>query len=288
MKFWVWVAAAMVAFAANSILNRAAVGGDLIDAYSFAFLRAASGALTLLLLVRLQRRPLQRWSSERLVGAGPLALYLLCFSMAYSRIDSGVGALLLFAAVQVTMFAGGVLGGERPPLRRWVGALAAMGGLGWLIWPSGPVALPLGAAFAMLAAGVGWGLYSLRGRQVRDALTDTAANFVVATPICALPFGFLSDSAVFAAPSGVVLAVVSGAVTSGLGYALWYAVLPRIGASVAGLVQLSVPVIATLGGVFLLAETLSVRALTAGVVVLGGIAYGLSRPALADRVASAD
>lgn len=275
MKFALLTALVMVAFAANSVLNRAAVGAGLIDAYSFALIRAVAGALCLSVLVLAQRKTLPLLARSRIIGAGALVLYLLGFSVAYIQIDSGVGALLLFGAVQVTMFAGGVLGGERPPRRRWIGSGIAMAGLAWLIWPVGPVALPFGAALAMLAAGIGWGLYSLEGRKAKDALSETAANFVLAAPICVLPLLLpLGEGAVLSS-GGVVLAVVSGAVTSGLGYALWYAVLPKIGASVAGLVQLSVPVIATLGGVLLLSEDVTARMIGAGALVLGGIAYGL-------------
>ncbi|GAA5065531.1 DMT family transporter [Roseibacterium beibuensis] len=271
------VTLAMLAFAANSILNRAAVGAGEIDALSFAIVRAVSGALVLSALVLARRRCVPVLRAKRVVGAGSLTLYLLGFSIAYVQIDAGLGALILFGAVQVTMFAGGVMGGDRPPARRWIGAGVALGGLAWLIWPAGSVSVPPIAAAAMLAAGIGWGVYSLAGRGATDPLAETAANFAWAAPLCLLPVLMLPASPEAVAPTdyGLALAVISGAVTSGLGYALWYRVLPRMAASVSGLVQLSVPVIAAAAGVILLGEILSLRMLGAGALTLGGIAYGL-------------
>ncbi len=279
MRLPLLTALVMVAFAANSVLNRLAVGPGEIDALSFAVIRAAAGAATLAFLVLLQARRLPLFHSNRILGAGSLALYLIGFSLAYIQIDAGVGALILFGAVQITMFGGGILGGERPVFARWAGTAIALLGLAWLIWPSGPVALPTGATLAMLAAGFGWGLYSLVGRGATDPLAETGANFVLAVPLCALPLlilgvGTLAD----ATATGIGLAVASGAITSGLGYALWYTVLPRLKASAAGLVQLSVPVIAALGGVLLLSEGITLRLLGAGALVIGGIAYGLTAP----------
>ncbi|MFW5641741.1 MAG: DMT family transporter, partial [Roseicyclus sp.] len=208
-------------------------------------------------------------------GALGLALYLVGFSVAYVSLDAGIGALILFGGVQVTMFAGAVLGGERLPARRWVGAGLALAGLAWLVWPAGAVALPPVATAAMLAAALGWGVYSLVGRHATDPLAETGANFVLAAPLCGLALLILPGSAAPWTGPGILLAILSGAVTSGLGYALWYAVLPRLGASVSGLVQLSVPIIATVGGVLILGEVLTLRSLGAGLLTLGGIAYGL-------------
>jgi len=277
MKVVLLTALVLVAFAANSILNRMAVGPGEIDAVSFAVIRAVAGAVMLSALVLLRRRALPLRGTGRAVGAGSLALYLIGFSLAYIEIDAGVGALILFGGVQVTMFGGALLGGDRPPLARWIGAGVALSGLAWLIWPSGAVALPVAATLAMLAAAFGWGVYSLAGRGAKDPLAETAANFVLAAPLCALPLIVL-PFADKASAAGVALAVLAGAITSGLGYALWYAVLPRLGASTAGLVQLSVPVIAALGGVVLLSEDLTLRLVGAGALVIGGIAYGLLAP----------
>jgi drug/metabolite transporter (DMT)-like permease len=269
------VAVVMVAFAANSVLNRMAVGPGLIGATDFALIRAVAGAamLGLLVLARHSRLPLM--SRRRVPGALGLAVYLVGFSTAYLAIDAGVGALILFGGVQLTMFAGAVLAGEAMAARRWIGAGLAMGGLAWLVWPSGAVALPLPAVLSMLAAALGWGIYSLVGRRATDPLAETAANFVLAAPLCAVVLLAWPGPGAEMTAGGVALAVLSGAVTSGLGYALWYSVLPRLEASVSGLVQLSVPVIAMAGGAVLLGEAVSLRSVGAALVTLGGIAYGL-------------
>ena len=277
MRLIALTALVMVAFAANSVLNRAAVGAGQIGALDFALVRAVAGAAVLVLLIRLRHGRVPLLEPRRMLGGLMLTTYLVGFSVAYLAMDAGLGALILFGAVQVTMFAGALALGERPPARRWIGAALALGGLAWLVWPGGAVSFPLWSVGAMALAAVGWGIYSLIGRGSADPLGDTGAAFVWATVATFLAVliqtgGSTVNSATL---PGLALAVISGAVTSGLGYALWYAVLPRIGASVAGLVQLSVPVIAALGGVIFLAEAPSLRMLGAGAVVLGGIAFGL-------------
>jgi drug/metabolite transporter (DMT)-like permease len=276
MRLTLITALVLVAFAANSILNRMAVGSGEIEAFLFAAIRALAGAVTLAILVLAQRKSLALSAPGRAIGAGSLALYLIGFSIAYIQIDAGVGALILFGGVQVTMFAGALISGDRPPAARWIGAGIALAGLAWLIWPTGAVALPVVATLAMLAAAVGWGIYSLAGRGARDPLVETAANFILATPLCALPLVLVQTAP--ASATGIGLAILAGAITSGLGYALWYSVLPALGASVAGLLQLSVPVIAALGGVLILSEALTLRLIGAGALVIGGIAFGLLAP----------
>ena len=278
MRLALLVGLVMVAFAANSVLNRMAVGPGLIDALDFAVIRAAAGAGILALLVMRRGGSLPLTTPGRHIGAATLSIYLVGFSLAYTAIDAGVGALLLFGAVQITMFAGGLIGGERPGSARWIGAVVAFAGLAWLVWPTETVALPVAATLSMLAAGIGWGMYSLAGRRATDPLADTAANFAFATPICALALVLpLTQQSDVTLP-GAGLAIISGAITSGVGYALWYAVLPRLKASAAGLVQLSVPVIAALGGVVLLAEPVTWRFAGAAALVIGGIAFGLLAP----------
>lgn len=282
MRLALLTALVMTAFAANSILNRMAVGPGLIGALDFALIRALAGAVTLAMLVAVRQcGGLPLLSSRRVPGALGLALYLIGFSLAYLAMDAGIGALILFGGVQVTMFAGAVAAREALPARRWIGAALALAGLAWLVWPSGEVALPPAASAAMLAAAFGWGVYSLVGRRATDPLAETAANFVLAAPLCGLALLAVPGALVTATTPGIALAVLSGAVTSGLGYALWYAVLPKLDASVSGLVQLSVPVIAMLGGVLLLGEVLTLRMLGAGLLTLGGIAYGLGAVQLA-------
>jgi drug/metabolite transporter (DMT)-like permease len=267
----------MVAFAANSVLNRAAVGTGQIAALDFALVRAVAGAAVLVFVIRVRHGAVPLLQPGRALGGAMLTLYLVGFSLAYLAMDAGLGALVLFGGVQVTMFAGALVLGERPPARRWAGALLALGGLAWLVWPTGAAASPLWAVAAMGVAAAGWGVYSLIGRGSSDPLGDTGAAFAWATVACFLAVLVQTggSTANTASPAGLALAVTSGAVTSGLGYALWYAVLPRIGASVAGLVQLSVPVIAALGGVVFLAEAPGLRMIGAGGLVLGGIGWGL-------------
>jgi len=277
MRLAALTALVMVAFAANSVLNRAAVGAGQIGALDFALVRAVAGAAMLVLLIRLRHGRVPLLAPKRILGGLMLTTYLIGFSVAYLAMDAGLGALVLFGGVQVTMFAGALAMGERPPARRWIGAALALAGLAWLVWPGGAVAAPLWAVAAMVAAALGWGVYSLIGRGSSDPLGDTAAAFVWATVAGFLAMVAKTGGATVNTSSltGLALAVTSGAVTSGLGYALWYSVLPRIGASAAGLVQLSVPVIAALGGVVFLAEAPSLRMLGAGALVLGGIAWGL-------------
>ncbi|MBF9051239.1 EamA family transporter [Roseobacter sp. HKCCD9010] len=267
----------MVAFAANSILNRMAVGAGHIGALEFSLIRVIAGAVMLAALVVLSRKSLPIFQARRLWGAFVLSLYLLGFSVAYLQLDAGLGALILFGVVQVTMFGGALVAGDAVPRRRWIGAGLALAGLIWLMWPGEAFAVPLIASGMMVLAGVGWGLYSLAGRGAKEPLADTAANFILAVPMFWLPMLFLPVQldAVATTQIGVILAVICGAVTSGLGYALWYTVLPRLGASAGGLVQLTVPVIAILGGVALLGEAVSWRLVGASALVLGGIAYGL-------------
>jgi drug/metabolite transporter (DMT)-like permease len=267
----------MVAFAANSVLNRAAVGTGQIGALDFALLRAVAGAMVLIALIRLRGARLALLEPRRVLGGAMLSTYLIGFSLAYLAMDTGLGALILFGGVQVTMFAGALVMGERPPLRRWFGAGLALAGLVWLVWPGAGATAPLWAVGAMASAALGWGIYSLIGRGSANPLGDTGAAFVWATvlgfvAVLVQTGGSMVNDATWA---GMALAVISGAVTSGLGYALWYRVLPRIGASVAGLMQLSVPVIAGLGGALLLAETPTRAMILAGAVVLGGIGWGL-------------
>ena len=264
----------MVAFAANSLLNRAALLEGGTGPAAFAALRLISGAVCLALLVAFRRSPgtTPFLSRDRWIGAGALAVYMLGFSFAYVSMDAGIGALILFGMVQVTMFSGGLLGGERPAIGRWLGTGCALAGLAWLAWPSEDRALPLVATALMISAAIGWGVYSLVGRRAADPLRETANNFLVASPVAVVIWLIFQDSL---DAQGTMLAVVSGAITSGLGYALWYSVLPRLDASVAALSQLTVPVIAVLGGALFLAETPSLRIILASVVILGGVAFGI-------------
>lgn len=268
MHLFLLTALTMLAFAANSVLNRWAVGPGHIGAVEFAVIRLVSGAAMLAALVLWQRGgPAWPGRRGRVAGVLGLSAYLTGFSLAYRGLDAGTGALVLFGTVQVTMFAGALVSREAVPVRRWLGAGLALGGLALIAAP-GPVApWPL---LLMAAAGVGWGIYSLAGRGAVDPLAATAWNFLLSVPLV-LPLGLLAGPV---APdgAGIALAVISGAVTSGLGYALWYAVLPQLGAARAAVAQLTVPVIAALGGAVLLAEAPGLRFWGAAALVLGGVA----------------
>ena len=277
MRLFLLTALTMTAFAANSVLNRMALVEDGMGPASFAAIRLVSGALALAALVVLRRegRGLRLVAPGRVTGTLSLALYVLGFSFAYVTLDAGLGALILFGGVQVTMFAGAVLAREQVPPARWLGAGVALSGLAVLLWPEGATAPPIAGAALMIAAALGWGIYSLAGRGAGDPLGDTAANFVLAAPLGLLVVLLLPDGVT---AQGVVLACLSGIVTSGLGYALWYTVLPRLAASVAAVAQLTVPLIALAGGVLFLGEALTLRFALASALVLGGVALSL-RPA---------
>jgi drug/metabolite transporter (DMT)-like permease len=262
----------MVAFAANSILCRTALGQHLIDAASFAGLRLTSGAVMLWLIVRL--RPASGRPAKRdFLAAGMLFLYAAAFSFAYLSLTAGTGALILFAAVQVTMVFAGWKAGEHFSAGTSAGLILSVAGLVYLVFP-GLTSPPLFAAALMALAGFGWGIYSLRSRRIADPLRATATNFLGTVPL-ALALVLVFSEGWHATTNGVMLAIVSGAFTSGLGYVMWYRALRGLTSTAAASVQLSVPVIAAFGGIVLLNETLTIRLLVASVVILGGIALVL-------------
>jgi drug/metabolite transporter (DMT)-like permease len=271
MRLFMLTALTMVAFAANSVLNRWAVAPGHIGAMEFAVLRVLSGAVVLagLMLWRRGRVPWAGWQG-RIGGVLGLTAYLIGFSLAYLGLDAATGALVLFGMVQVTMFAGAVLAAEPIPPRRWAGAGLALSGLALIALPGGDGVASGGALALMAAAGVGWGLYSLAGRGAADPLGATAWNFILAVPVLAVLGLALGTGG--ATGTGIGLAIISGGLTSALGYALWYAILPALGATRAAVAQLSVPVLAALGGALLLAEVPGLRFWVATALVLGGIA----------------
>jgi len=275
MRLFALTALTMAAFAANSVLNRVALAGGHIGAGDFGGIRLVAGAIALAGLCLVLRGRLHFGGPARIVGVASLLVYIYGFSAAYDALDAGLGALILFGVVQITMFAGGLVAGEAMPRRRFAGAGLAMAGLAWLLWPSGGAPVSPVHGLMMAAAGVGWGLYSLSGRRAADALQATAANFVLAAPL-GLGLGLaLPGAAVPASATGVALAAVSGAVTSGMGYALWYTILPRLDASVAAVAQLCVPMLALIGGMVFLGEALSTTFVLASVLVLGGVAVSV-------------
>lgn len=264
-------ALAMLAFAGNSLLCRLALRETAIDAASFTSLRLLAGALTLWLLLRL--RPGHAALAGNWFAATALFAYAAAFSFAYLSLDAGVGALLLFGAVQLSMIVWGLYRGERFRLMAGSGLLLALGGLIALLLP-GATAPALGGALLMLLAGVAWGVYSLLGRGVGDPLAATAGNFLRAVPLALLVSALLLGRADWDGP-GLLYALLSGALTSGIGYAIWYTALRGLQAFQAATVQLSVPILAALAGSLLLGEALSLRLLLSAAAVLGGIALVL-------------
>ena len=264
-------AAAMVAFAANSLLCRAALSDPTIDPASFTTVRVLAGAVVVTLLAR-------RSSTGRKGGSwrGGLLLfaYAAPFSFAYLTLSTGTGALILFGAVQVTMVVAGLVSGERPSVARWTGLAMAFGGLVWLVSPGLEAPNPAGAAL-MALSGIGWGLYSVAGKGVADPLAATAGNFQRAVP-AAVVISVLFISKLNLSSTGLLLATVSGAVTSGLGYAIWYKALTGLSRTVAAVVQLSVPIIAAVAGIVVLNEVLTARLVMSSMVVLGGIGLAIT------------
>jgi drug/metabolite transporter (DMT)-like permease len=259
---------AMTAFAGNSLLCRLALKQTSIDAASFTLVRIISGAIVLRLIVMMRRR------SRGKAGSWPSALalfvYAAGFSFAYMSLPAGTGALLLFGAVQATMIVWAIRKGERLSWPQRIGLVLALAGLVALVFP-GISAPPLGGSILMLSAGIAWGIYSLRGKASGDPVSATAGNFFRAVPMATvlsaalLPWAHLDRT-------GIGYGMLSGAIASGVGYAIWYTVLPTLGAAGAATVQLSVPVLAAAGGILFLGESITRRAVLASVAVLGGIA----------------
>ncbi|WP_338030529.1 DMT family transporter [Pseudothioclava nitratireducens] len=268
----------MVAFAANSVLNRWAVFGAGLGPAYVAVLRLGSGAAVLLLLTLALRgaKTLRLAPSVVGVGVATLFLYIFGFSIASGLIDAGVGALTLFGSVQITMLAGALVMREPISRWRWIGAGLALSGLALLLLPAGGGPIDPRGFGLMALAGIGWGLYSLNGRRSRDPLAATALNFALATPLAFIWLAVAQDQGQ-GETWGIWPALASGAITSGLGYALWYRVLPQIPASLAAIAQLSVPIIAALGGAVILAEIPEARFWLSAALVLGGIALSLKR-----------
>ncbi len=273
----------MIAFAANSVLGRLGLVETDIGAGSFALIRLASGAAVLVLLVLIQsKRPAGTW-------AGGLALltYAAFFSYAYIAMPAGTGAVILFGVVQITMLGYGLLKGEKLSGLQWLGFVIALVALVWLVSPSLD-APPLLAATSMMLAGIGWGIYSLLGRAAGDPTAATAGNFgratLLALPILGIALYFAGETA--PGWDGVLLAVLSGAVTSGLGYAIWYAALKELSATRAGIAQLTVPAIAAIGGVLFLGEAITLRFTLATLAILGGVALAALTPIAGSRKAN--
>jgi drug/metabolite transporter (DMT)-like permease len=269
----VYTSITMLAFAGNSILCRMALRDGAIDPASFTSIRLLSGAVVLLLIVRLTSKDPTVRGHGGWTSAFVLFLYAICFSYAYISLSAGAGALILFGFVQGTMIAMALWSGDRPSISEWLGWLLACGGLVWLLVP-GIEAPPALGATLMALAGIAWGVYSIRGRKETNALVSTCSNFVYSIAFVVILTAITYSSA-YMTDHGILLAVISGAITSGVGYVIWYAALNYLSTMQAALVQLSVPAIAAVGGVMLLAESISLRLLISGGLILGGISLAL-------------
>lgn len=258
----------MIAFAGNSLLCRVALKHTNLDAASFTAIRLISGAIVLWVIARVFRA--SRAGNGNWLSGLALFAYAACFSFAYVSLPAGTGALLLFGAVQATMIGYGVWAGERLRGVQIIGMVLALAGLVGLLLP-GLSAPPLAGSTLMLAAGVAWGIYSLRGRGTGDPTKVTAGNFLFSVPF-AVALSIVSIDGVKLDSLGVWYAVAAGAAASGIGYAIWYSVLPSLKAASAATIQLSVPVIAAFGGIVFLGEAMTGRLMLASIAILGGVA----------------
>ncbi len=266
---------ALVAFAANSVLCRLALDNNTIDASSFTVVRLASGIIMLMVILKFTSKQTQpsnhtdRPKQGSWISALMLFLYATAFSFAYVSLDTGTGALVLFGAVQITMIFAHVMAGNRLHIFEWSGLLLAFTGFVYLVLPD--VTTPSFSGFVLMTlAGIAWGIYTLRGKKTVSPLSDTAFNFLRTTPfvialvLMALPSIQLSSE-------GIMLAIMSGALASGIGYTLWYIALGGLSATVAAVVQLLVPIIAAVGGIIFVSETITQRLILSGMMILGGV-----------------
>jgi drug/metabolite transporter (DMT)-like permease len=274
-RIFLYTAFALVAFAFNSILCRLALKADEIDAVSFTVIRLVSGAVTLLVISSFFSR--SKEGRGNWISAFFLFSYAICFSFAYLNLTTGTGALILFSSVQLTMILVGLFRGERPGFLEWLGLSLALGGLIWLVLPGLSAPPPVSSAL-MTAAGVSWGIFTLRGRGSRNAVAEMSGNFLRSVPLVmaavfmALPF----ISQIKLSPGGIIFAVLSGAAASGIGYSVWYAVLKHHTATRAAILQLLVPALAAFGGVIILSEAVSLRLILASTLILCGIGLAVA------------
>jgi drug/metabolite transporter (DMT)-like permease len=264
----------LIAFAANSFLCRMALGGHLIDPVSFTTVRLLSGAMALMAISRLfgeSKRPPS--SKGSWVSGLALFAYAAAFSLAYVSLSTGTGALILFGSVQLTMLGAAIKAGEHIGPVQWAGSIVAIGGLFYLVLPGISAPDHLGALL-MGVSGAAWGVYSIRGKSVSAPVAMTTGNFSRSAPM-AMIASAVSFRAAHMEASGILMALISGVVTSGLGYVLWYKAIRSLSTTQASVVQLVVPVLAAFGGVVFLSEKVSSRLIAASVLILGGVALSI-------------
>ncbi len=268
---------AMVAFAANSIFCRYALGGDLIDASSFTIVRIASGASLLAIISLVSKKEFKNPNPGKTKWLMPimLTIYALFFSYAYISLSAGTGALILFGAVQATMIISGWMSGERMNSIQIIGLFMAVSGLIYLVLPGLSAPSPFGA-FLMAIAGIAWGIYSLLGKTSKDPVATTSFNFIYSTPIVLIA-GLIIFKPIHISFNGAIAAILSGTIASGTGYVIWYTALEGLTAMRAAIVQLTVPVIAALAGLILLSEAFSLRLIIASTIILFGVGMALTQ-----------
>jgi len=263
----------MTAMAANSSLSRAGIDTYGMNPLAFCGIRLASGALLLAALVLLTSS-FPKMEVSRIYTAFWLLVNVIPFSMALKTLPAGVGTLIVFAIVQITMFVGAAMTGTHPSVRQWIGMCVAMGGLVWLLYPKGDFKLDMVGVAFMALAGVGWGMFCLRGKGAKAPLADMAISFIACIPV-AIVLCFVSDVGRWSS-KGVLMASTCGSLTSGLGYALWYHLLPKIAITTASVAQLCVPLIAMALGAIFLGEKLTLDIVISSTIVLGGIAMSIN------------
>ena len=273
MKIFLLTIFALLCFAFNSILCRIALKSGEIDAPSFTLIRLISGAVILLIIYNFFGKKDTKIQKGSWLSAFFLFAYAICFSFAYISLTTATGALILFGSVQITMIAAALFKGERPQILEWIGLIFAFSGLVYLVFP-GLETPPIFSSALMISAGIAWGFYTLRGKGSANPLADTMGNFLRSVPfviLISLPF----TAQIHLSNKGILLAMLSGAIASGVGYAVWYAALKYHTATRAAILQLAVPAIAATGGVIFLSETISTRLIFATLSILGGIALAI-------------
>ncbi|MFT5116904.1 MAG: drug/metabolite transporter (DMT)-like permease [Kiritimatiellia bacterium] len=269
LKTIVFTLLALIAFAANSVLCRLALASGAIDASSFSIVRLLSGTMVLLILIGFSRGTTEPSAKGSWSASFMLFFYVITFSYAYISLDTGTGALILFGSVQITMILLSLLSGTRLHPSEWLGVFVTFTGFIYLVLPS--VTTPSVIGFLLMAvAGVAWGIYTLKGRGSKSPLMDTAYNFLRTIPFVAL-LAIVTMNDLRYSPEGIVLALLSGGITSAIGYAIWYVALAGLSSTQAAVFQLSVPIIASVGGVIFMSENITSRLIISAAMVLGGI-----------------
>jgi len=269
LKTCIFTGLALIAFAANSVLCRLALGNGAIDAASFTGIRLLSGAIVLCFILVIKRNNQGEPSKGSWTASFMLFLYAIAFSYAYLSVDTGTGALILFGSVQISMIFLSFISGTRLHTTEWAGVIIAFSGLIYLILPS--ITTPsINGFMLMTISGISWGIYTLRGRNSKNPLMDTAYNFLRTTPFVVLLAAFTLENVNYST-EGIVLALLSGGITSGIGYTIWYIALRGLTSTQAAVIQLSVPIIAAIGGVLFVSEVITPRLIISTAIVLGGI-----------------